>query len=245
MKAPSWQAVWGSATGPALRLAPHTRMICGFLVLGTCMATPTTSPAGFSLLGTTLTLWLFACRPPLNALLYVVLFGLLMHLPVFLLAPFIDPEAAISATWNTFIRGMAGLLTTVVTAMTVRREEVPPALAQLPLPALAATVLLQILHQTETLLGETRAIAVAMAVRGATSGAGNAKRVIATLPEVWLPRVLRRSDRVAAAMMMRGYSTTSFRLYKSSPMGMTDRFVVFTALAAFLLALAFRGRILP
>lgn len=245
MKAPLWQAVWGSACGPVLHLAPHTRLIGGFLVFVTCMAAPTNSPTGLSLLGTTLALWLFACRPPRNMFLLLVFFGLVMHLPVFLLAPLIDKGGAFSTTWNSFIRGIAGLFATVATGTTLRREEVPSALARLPLPALAATILLQILHQTETLLGETRAIASAMAVRGATSGAGTARQVIAALPEVWLPRVLKRSDRVAAAMTIRGYSTTSFRLYKSSSMGMVDRLVLSGLLASLLLAFALRWWPMP
>jgi energy-coupling factor transporter transmembrane protein EcfT len=88
---------------------------------------------------------------------------------------------------------------------TLSLVELRQALARLPVPRVAAAVLLQIIHQAATLMAETRRIGAALAVRAAAAGTRSRLRVVSSLPRVWLPRVAARAERVAAAMELRGF----------------------------------------
>jgi len=74
----------------------------------------------------------------------------------------------------------------------------------------------QIVHQAASLFYETKRVASAMAVRGASGGGKAAWQVLWSLPRVWLPRIVDRADRVADAMELRGYCDGETRTLRSS-----------------------------
>ena len=132
------------------------------------------------------------------------------------------------------------MLVSVATVASLTASDLREALVRLPVPSIVSAILLQIVHQTATLFYETERVASAMAVRGASSGGTTAWRVLASLPKVWLPRVLVRAERVAAAMELRGYCDAdlpSFRQHKSRP---ADAGVLVLSIAVLALAITLR-----
>jgi energy-coupling factor transporter transmembrane protein EcfT len=96
------------------------------------------------------------------------------------------------------------MLVSIATLTTLERWDWHEGLARIPMPRLLRALLAQIVHQTGHLAGETQRIAAAMAVRGAAGRWRVAFGILVALPRVWLPRVLDRADRTAAAMDLRG-----------------------------------------
>jgi energy-coupling factor transporter transmembrane protein EcfT len=245
----AWHDIWGCAHGPVKALAPHTRVLAGATVFATCMTAPPGMPQG-SLVTIVATLaWLAACRPPLRVVRSTLTLGLVLFFPYFLLLPLL-PSAASAGTrgweqglavpWSVLLRGMSGMVVSVATVTCLTASDLREALVRLPVPSIVSAILLQIVHQTATLFYETQRVASAMAVRGASSGCTTAWRVLASLPKVWLPRVLVRAERVAAAMELRGYcdaDTLSFRQVRS---GLADGVVLVLGIGVLALAITLR-----
>ena len=204
--------LWGCGHGPVSRLAPQTRIVAGVALFGACMVAPVPSRFGLAIISTTTLLWLAACRTPLRIVRAALLLGCALFLPYFLLLPLVvgGPGAE---TWArasrvplaVFVRGLAGMLVCIATVTTLTASDLREGLLRLPVPSLVSAILLQIVHQSAALGYETRRIAAAMSVRGASGSGVAAWRVLSSLPTVWLPRVLIRAERVAAAMEVRGY----------------------------------------
>jgi energy-coupling factor transporter transmembrane protein EcfT len=133
---------------------------------------------------------------------------------------------------------MCCLLVSVATITTLRASDLREAVVALPVPAAVSAILLQIVHQTATLAYETRRVASAIAVRGASTGGLTAWRLLSSLPRVWLPRIVQRADRTAAAMELRGYCEP--RLEPGERPGWRDGAAL--ALVLFALALAVAAR---
>ena len=212
----AWHDVWSSGRGPVGRLTPQARLICGLLVVLACLfaASTTWSGAGAAL-GITL-LWTLLTLPPGKVLLSTVLLGLILFLPYLLLAPIIrweDPamswSQAFEAPWSVVLHGMTSMVVTVSTATTLSPSSLRQGLSRLPVPAVVSAVLIQIVHQTFNLICETRRLAAAVAVRGGTKGIRTGLRLAGSLPTIWMPRIMDRADRVAAAMELRGYTERS------------------------------------
>jgi len=245
-----WHDVWGCGRGPATRLAPPTRLAVGGIAMATCIIVPVLHPPGvLVLLGTALS-WLAACRPPRRIVGLLVLVGLALFLPYFLLAPLLRSADsggtaawlhALEVPWGIFVRGLSGMLVSVATVTTLRLADLREALDRLRMPRLVSAILQQIIHQTAALAGETRRIAAAMTVRGASGGGRTAWRVLASLPRVWLPRVVLRAERVGAAMELRGYGEGTVPLGRRSPIGRGDVLAVFTAFMVLALAIVLRA----
>jgi energy-coupling factor transporter transmembrane protein EcfT len=104
-----------------------------------------------------------------------------------------------------FVRGLSGMLVTLGTVTSLSASDLREGLARLSIPRHVSAILLQIIHQAGTLVDETRQVASAMAIRGASGAGRTAWRVLASLPQVWIPRVVIRAEEVAAAMEVRGY----------------------------------------
>lgn len=242
--------IWGCARGPLKAAAPHTRLVAGATTFAACMVTPATTAVGSLVAGAAAAAWLAACRPPGRVVRTTVAFGLILFLPYFLLLPLL-PAAPPAATgswvkallvpWTVLLRGMSGMLVSVATVTSLSPTELREAMVRLPVPRVVSAILLQIVHQSATLLYETKRVAWAMAVRGASSGRTTAWRVLSSLPRVWLPRVVVRAERVAAAMELRGYCDGDLRPFRSVRTGLADAAVL--ALAASVLALAIALRI--
>jgi energy-coupling factor transporter transmembrane protein EcfT len=177
------------------------------------------------------------------------LLGLALFLPYFLLLPWL-PDApsgtagsgrhALVVPWTILLRGLGGMLVCTATVTSLTAADLREALLRLPVPGIVSAILLQIVHQTSTLFYETRRVAAAMAVRGASSGGATAWRVLASLPQVWLPRVIVRAERVGAAMELRGYCDGHLQPFHATALGLADLGTLGVAAAALGSAVALR-----
>jgi len=245
----SWHTIWGCAGGPASHLAPQTRLVMGALMFAVCMVAPvTTLPGALTIVAGALA-WLAACRPPGKIAGAGALFGLALFLPYFLLTPLIrhDPAHAeygwarsLAVPGSLVARGLSGMLVSLGTITILSLSDLREGLLRLPVPRVVAAVLLQILHQAATLVNETGQVASAMAVRGAASRRRTAWRVLSSLPQVWLPRVMIRAESVAAAMELRGFSETELRPFRPAALRTRDGLALILALGLLGLAAALR-----
>ena len=208
--------VWGQATGPATGLSPQARIGVGALLLATILVVDPACWPGLALWVVVLGGWLLAVRPPTSLRGRLLVFGLLLLGPWFLLVPWIDPPAGVSlpvpgiegawvVPWRIFFRGLGGVLVCAWTAATLTLPDLASGLAALPVPRALSVLLLQIMHRTHTLVEETRGMAQAIRVRGAVSGLRAASAIAAALPRVWMPRIIDRAERVSDAMEVRGF----------------------------------------
>jgi len=99
--------------------------------------------------------------------------------------------------------------------------EIHRALAHLPLPRTLKTLSLHILHQTGLVIAETRRVHQAIALRTASSGLRSSWLLLRSLPQVWLSRVVLRSERVAYALELRGTSSEP-AVPRRSALGLPD-----------------------
>ena len=152
---------------------------------------------------------------------------------------------ALTPPWCVFVKGMAGILVTTASVTTLCASDLRQGLLHLPVPRVMAAILLQIVHQTGTLVYETRRVAAAIAVRGASSGWLTAVRVLCSLPRVWLPRVMARAELVAIAMEMRGYSDGDLQSFGHLPMRLADRATLGMVLGVLAISLAIRWLVIP
>ena len=212
---PFWHEVWGSARGPVTRLAPETRIAGGAAVFGACLIAPAATKSGVMVIFAALLSWLLACRPPKKTVGAFLLLGLLLFLPYLLVTPLIEAPPSsragaggygLSVVWSLLAHGLSAMLVSMATVTCLSASDLREGLGRLPIPRVVSSILLQIVHQTGTLIYETRRIASAMAVRGASGGGLTAWRILWSLPRVWLPKVILRAERVAQAMELRGYS---------------------------------------
>ena len=79
-------------------------------------------------------------------------------------------------------------------------------------------------------------------MRGASGRKQAALRVLMSLPRVWLPRIIGRADRIAAAMEMRGYAEADLRIFGQTALGLADFVAIVAVLGVLALAAAFRWR---
>jgi len=243
----AWHDAWGGARGAVMYLAPETRLLVACALLLACLASPVATGAGLELSGAICCVWALSCRPPWRFLRSALLLAAAMFLPFFLLTPWLEAGASslgrASVPWTVLVRGSSCLLVSLTAASTLAASDLREALLRLPAPAMATMIAIQIVHQVPVLVGETRRIAAAMAVRAATGRGMPSWRVARALPLVWLPRVLERSERVAAAMTLRGYceSSGSFRQLRR----LAPRDGLSLALATLVLAGAVALRWLP
>jgi len=243
----SWHEIWGSGRGPVTRLAPQTRILGGAILFAACLVSPALSAAGTALIAVTTAGWIFASGLPSRALRSSALLGLAMFLPYLLLVPLMVKgppvmglgtgwAGALAVPWGILLHGLAGLLIATATVSTLPASDLRGGLVALPLPRLFSAILVQIVHQTPVLLSETKRVAAAVAVRGGSGRWRAVLRMLTSLPRVWLPRMLGRADRVAAAMELRGFAEADLRIFGQRTIGASDLGVM--ALAGIALAAA-------
>lgn len=243
----AWHDIWGSARGPVASLAPQARILCGACVFAICMAAPATTWPGIGAVVLAVSTWLALVRPPARLMRSTLLLGLVLFLPYFLLVPFIRSEAGVTGFWDAFappwnvlFRGITAMQVSVSTAAALSASALRQGLGRLPIPAVLAAVLIQIVHQTSSLVYETRRVAAAVAVRGGSSGWGTAIKLIGSMPRTWLPRVLDRAERVGAAMELRGYCQRDLAAMGSVASSLTDALAIGIALAGLAGAVSLR-----
>ncbi|MFH1267260.1 MAG: CbiQ family ECF transporter T component [Planctomycetota bacterium] len=249
----SWHDIWGSGRGPAARLAPQSRILAGTIVFAACLTAPALSAPGVALIAATTAAWVAACGLPVRTARSFALLGLAMFLPYFLLLPLLvkGPSVtspgtgwagALAAPWDILLHGMAGVLVAGATISTLTGSDLRSGLLALPVPRVFTAILVQIIHQTSALLAETKRVAAAIAVRGASGSGRAALRALTSLPRVWLPRIVDRADRLAAAMEFRGYAEADLRVFGQRAVGAADAGVIALAVAVMALAAALRWR---
>jgi energy-coupling factor transporter transmembrane protein EcfT len=142
--------------------------------------------------------------------------GLVLFLPFFLLAPWIEggevvvdlpvlgtvSRAGVLVPSRIVLRGVACLVLGAGLVAVSSPTRVAQGLASWPVPRVVSAVTFQVLRWTEVLVRETERMAQALVLRGGSQGSW---RLLAALPVAWLPRVAARADRVAMAMELRGY----------------------------------------
>jgi energy-coupling factor transporter transmembrane protein EcfT len=243
----AWHDVWGCARGPAGRLAPHVRIAAGALGFATCMVAPTSTWAGALIAATAAAGWLLLCRPPIRLVRTILVLGVAVLLPFFLLTPFVTPEAGtepftvpLAIVGGLFVRGLCALVASVATITTLSASDLREGLVRLPVPGVISAILIQIVHQTATLAYETRRMASAISVRASSAGSRTAWRLLASLPRVWLPRIVGRADRVAAAMELRGYCEADVAGRGRARVGLADVLTLMLMAGALGIAVAVR-----
>jgi len=243
----SWHQILGCGHGPVATLVPQTRIMAGVILFATSMVSPATTMPGILLVVAAVGGWLIACGPPWRVVRTSVLFGLAVLLPYFLLAPLIRAwdssekwMPAIAPPWGVFLHGMAGILVSTSTATTLSPSDLRSGMLGLPVPGIVSAILLQIVHQTSELVYETRRVAAAAAVRGATTGWRTSMRLLSSIPRVWFPRLLNRADRLAAAMEIRGFCDTDPAAFGWSSMRRSDLAALGVATSALVLAVVLR-----
>ncbi len=243
--------VWGSATGPVRRLSPQGRIAVGTLLLAAVLVVDPATWPGLIVWAATIASWIVATRPPAPLRGRLLLFGLVVLGPWFLLIPWIDPPAAGAGSdtllipgvwgipWRLALRGLGGLLVGAWAAATLTLPDLSGGLAALPLPRAVAMILLQIVHRTHALAAETRGMMQALRIRGAVGGLRSVPAIAAALPRVWMPRIIDRADRVSDAMEVRGFDSTSLAM-DASPWRLADAVGLGLALALLTAAIGAR-----
>jgi energy-coupling factor transporter transmembrane protein EcfT len=240
MRAPL-SALGRPARSPVGRLAPPVRIGAVVLLFVALLVAPAARPDGAVLLAAVVLAWVAACRPPARFLGRTLLIGVVLFAPYLLLAPLVDPAPgddrwfgthALWLTGGVVLRGFGGLLLFSSAFATLDRADLREGLARLPLPPLAGAILVQIAHQTDCLLDESRRVTAAVAVRGASRGFATGVRVLASLPRVWIPRVAERAERVGSAMELRGYAGNERLLLRRTPAGLRGAVALGAGVAA-------------
>jgi energy-coupling factor transporter transmembrane protein EcfT len=246
-----WHDLWGCGRGPLGKLVPQTRLRLGAVAFATCMVAPVDTVAGGLLILGTIVTWLAASRPPIKMVTAFLGLGLVLLLPTLLMVPLIkvgwtdslgDWRYACRSPAIILARSLSGMLVSMATVASVSASDLREGLTQLPLPNIVSAILVQIVHQTATLFHETKQMASAMAVRGASGGGRAAWQVLWSLPQVCLPRIIDRADRVADAMALRGYCDGETNTQRGRPMRITDWIALAVALATLGLAVVIRAR---
>jgi energy-coupling factor transporter transmembrane protein EcfT len=218
-------------------------MVAGAAMFASCTVAQATTLSGSITIAAVTSLWLAACRPPSRMVASFTLLGLAVFVPYFLLVPLIPGPgwpSALAVPWNVLARGLGCMLVATATVTTLTASDLREGLVRLPLPAIVPAILVQIVQQTATLLYETRRVASAMAVRGATTGGLAALRVLASLPVVWLPRIIERAERLGAAMELRGYCDAPRWSFGRSAPGPADAAALGLSLSTIAAAVAVR-----
>ncbi len=239
--------VLGCGRGPLKALAPHTRLLAGTLVFAASMVAPAATAQGSLVVVGLVVAWLSACRPPLRVMRMTVLLGLVLFLPYVLLWPLLPASptegwhSAAAILWAIVLRGLSGMLVTLGTIACLDGSDLREALARLPVPRLVSAILLQITHQTATLFHETKSVASAMAVRGASTAGMAAWHILRALPRVWLPRVVLRAERIASVMELRGYCDDHLCSFSKAKTRAADVVALLAAAAALTLSILMRA----
>lgn len=234
-----YHRVWGSAAGSVRSIAPQVRIICGLGVFLTCLIAPYQKISGLAVCIASTAAWLAVVMPPWRVVGPSAILGLILFVPYLILIPFMKPEAA-GVPAGVFLRGMCGVLISATTVSSLSLGELHDGVSRLPLPSMVTAILLQIIQQTGTIVYETERIASAMAVRGATGSGYAALKVLSTVPQVWLPRVVLKAERLADAMDMRGYNGPSGKIHCNSDLNVADIAALAITLTAVETSLAVR-----
>ena len=196
-------------------VAPHAKLLAAFLLALACLIAPATSP-GFLLIVIVTAMHIAASgisRTQIRPLASMYLLGYIPFVGVILLARQFLPEISDDGSrtdvttfvWNVLLRGGAimGIAASSVAAMTP--SEFEEGLHRLVHVQLLTLLIMQILQQTGVLLAETRRASDAIALRSSSGGKYGMLLLARNIPNIWLPRMLHKAERVASAMEVRQF----------------------------------------
>jgi energy-coupling factor transporter transmembrane protein EcfT len=238
---------FGGGNGAVRELTPPARLLCGAAVFAGCSVTPLTGWRGGALFAGAWLVWVVCCGLPAQRLAAALRFALRLFLPLLLLAP-VARWTGEAASWRDALRppltlcarGIAGVTVSAATLSTLNLSEFARGVAALPLPRAAASLLVQLVHQTFLLADESQRMADALRVRGAPSACAAVRlRVLAALPVCWLTRIAARAARVGDAMEVRGFDGLPHGARRER-LSANDRLALTLSLLAFGGALAIR-----
>lgn len=182
----------------------QVRICVAVLVWLCCLLAPADKAAGLGFILLITGTWILVCMPRPRILAGGLITGAIAFGPYFALIPIIGPGQLVVA-WSIFIKGLSSLVISICAAYSMSLTELWQGLFRLAIPRLVTMILLQIIHQTLAMWDQTIRIGRAIAVRACASGPGLLWRIFTGLPGVWLPGVVQKADRVAAAMELRGF----------------------------------------
>ncbi|MBN1884412.1 MAG: hypothetical protein JW876_02665 [Candidatus Krumholzibacteriota bacterium] len=243
----------GSGRGLLRGLAPRVRLVAGAAVFAACIVSSPHEPAGLAAICLSAGGWLLFARPPARIAGRFLLLALAMFGPLFLLGPWTFEPAggrftdrltveALRAPWGILARGTASMLVAAATLASLGPAELHDGLLGLPIPRFVAALLVQIVHQAGLLGAESGRIVRAMGVRGGRSDRRAAFAVARAFPAVWLPRIADKTERVAAAMDVRGYAVAT--VSGAAPAGAWDAVAILGSLLWLGLAVAVRAGVI-
>lgn len=192
------------AISPAARIAPGMRLgILGCLAAALLVAETTTLRGSLVAL-LILLAWLPSCRPgwKLVGIALLAFLGLFLSVLAALTLAAWMGEGRIQPilAWGLALKGASlGALAGAILG-TFRLGSLLGTFGGLPIPL--ASLLGQLVQQTFNLVDESRRMVQAMALRA--FGTHLPLVLLGTLPQVWLPRVAHRAERVSEAMELRG-----------------------------------------
>jgi cobalt/nickel transport system permease protein len=200
---------FGNASGLFARISPPARLLTGLVTGVCCVIIPGPSLTGLLSIAAILILFLTATGIPLVRLKRFVILAFIMYAPILLMALGITirtPGHSAGTTWMVLaVKGAATLLVTGGTLSSLTLSEFGGSLRALQVPRSMSIIATHILQQTSVMISESVRTRQAILLRGDTSRFGTTFLLLRHLPATWLPRLLVRSQRVAAAMEVRGY----------------------------------------
>jgi energy-coupling factor transporter transmembrane protein EcfT len=208
------------------RLQPHIRLVSAVVLIAAAVLVPLDSSEGWLFLSVVL---LFSVMVGFTSpglargrglvagwIGITVVFGIAPWVIGFFIDPALRSPDGILSLGGIALRSAStsGVALFIISSMGI--AEVHRGLVHLPLPRSLKILTLHILHQAGLVIAETRRVHQAIAVRSASSGVQASWLLLRSLPQVWLSRVMHRSERVAYALELRGIGAESVRLSRSN-----------------------------
>ena len=198
---------------PLQRTTTAARISAGTLLIASSLLTPQTI-TGMMLLVLVVVIYTVLSGMPLQRARSLFAFGLMLYLPFAVLLfgfhyvikdglPTLNVWVDGNEAMGILTRGMCTMFIAVTTVSTMRLVDLKDGLHQLRLPQPLVALVTQILQQSSILLTETKRVFQAMRLRGASSGIRTSLLLVRSLPLVWLPRMITKSERVGRAMEAR------------------------------------------
>jgi energy-coupling factor transporter transmembrane protein EcfT len=214
------EAASPSATRRTRGVQPESRIILAFLFLLAVQVSAPERLAGLLFVCALLLLEHLLWRASKRTWRQFSLFSLAMFAPSLLLTPWIATDvsaplmtqlgldARLGVGWSILVKGWASVMVCAVSAASLDRIEAQAGLARLPLPRMSRAILVQILHQSAGMAEETQRIAAAFRLRTGRASWLQKLGALASLPMVWLPRVIQRAERLTQVMELRDFDAS-------------------------------------
>ncbi len=230
--------LWDASPGLGSLLPSSRLLMGGFLLVGLLLVTPSSPFAVAWMIGTILA-WLLLLRCPIRLALGIAAWSVIVGSPLFVVAAVIDKSAnelSLGAVTAGIVQSLGILLKScavttagLTTLSTLNPVQFQTGMGRLHVPATVSGLITQILVQTGHLFEETGNLARAIRLRLPGSRYRTAWLIVRGMLTMWLPRVLARAERVASAMILRGFDGRLW-IEDARPLGRIDWFALAIAL---------------